>query len=157
MPHETREIAKLENCILDANGHGRLNLTIVDTPGIANAVDYRVFMERYGMTKAESIQRAKEATMGVIKAIEALEMIDVAIVVVDSARPPFNQVNWMVIGSLRSKNIPIIVCANKVDLPDADPQLVLDTFRDQVAAVIPISALYGDNMDQLYNLIGSLV
>ncbi len=155
IPHETRDVVKLENCILDANGHGIVNMTIVDTPGIATYVDYRKFVTDHNMTKKEAIERAKEATKGVIKAIESLDQLDAAIVVVDTTHPPFNQVNLMILGNLQAKNIPVIVAANKIDLPEADLHLVEETFSGN--PVVPISALHGHNMEALYEAIAKIV
>lgn len=155
IPHETRDVAMLENCTLQANGHGIINMTIVDTPGIATYVDYRHFVTDHNMTKKEAIERAKEATKGVIKAIESLDNLDAAIVVVDTTHPPFNQVNLMILGNLKAKNIPVIVAANKIDLPEANLELVEETFAGN--PVVPISALHGDNMPALYEAIAQLV
>jgi predicted GTPase len=134
--------------ITDQNGS--LDLTIVDTPGIATSIDYREF-QSYGLSKDESIDRAKEATRGVIKAIQSLDRMDAAIVVVDSSRAPFDQVNWTVIGNLEARNIPLIVAANKTDLPKSNPSLVRDVFQSDI---ISISAKKGTGMDELY---GSLL
>jgi GTP-binding protein Era len=49
IPHETRECVAMERCSI-ADQHGSLNLTIVDTPGIATSVDYREF-QNHGLTK----------------------------------------------------------------------------------------------------------
>ena len=151
VPHETRECTALEHCsITDSNGS--LDLTIVDTPGIATSVDYREF-QHHGLSRNDSIQRAKEATRGVIKAIQSLDSIDAAIVVVDAARAPFDQINWTVIGNLEARKIPIIVAANKTDLVEADPKLVQETFQSEI---VPISAKDGSGMNELYGSILSV-
>ncbi len=148
VPHETRDCTALEHCLI-TDPNGLLDLTIVDTPGIATSVDYREF-QQHGLTRQDSIQRAKEATRGVIKAIQSLDSIDAAIVVVDAARAPFDQINWTVIGNLEARKIPIIVAANKTDLPDSDPSLVQETFQSEI---IPISAKDGTGMNELYGSI----
>ena len=79
--------------------------------------------------------------------------MDAAIVVVDAARAPFDQINWTVIGNLEARKIPIIVAANKSDLADADPELVKETFQSDI---IPISAKDGSGMDELYGSILSV-
>ncbi|MHA1214360.1 MAG: Era-like GTP-binding protein [Candidatus Hodarchaeales archaeon] len=145
IPHETRDCFAVEHCVV-SDQSGSLDLTIVDTPGIATSVDYREF-QQHGLTREESIQRAKEATRGVIKAIQSLDKLDAAIVVVDSARAPFDQVNWTVLGNLEARRIPLIVAANKTDLPEADPKLVQETFQSNI---IPISAKNGSGMNELY-------
>jgi GTP-binding protein Era len=105
------------------------------------------------LTKQESIERAKQATRGVIKAIQSLDRLDAAIVVVDSARAPFDQVNWTVLGNLEARNIPLIVAANKTDLPEANPELVKETFQ---SGIIAISAKEGTGMNDLYGSILSV-
>lgn len=145
IPHETREISELRDVSFDANGK-KLMLNLVDTPGISSNIDYHEFLN-HGLTRKEAIGRAKEATQGVVKAIQALARLDAAIVVVDAAKQPFNQVNWTIVGNLEVNKIPIIVAANKIDLPDADQKLVEEVFERHV---IPISALHGTGLHKLY-------
>jgi hypothetical protein len=123
-----------------------LQLNLVDTPGISSNIDYHEFLN-HGLTRKEAIGRAKEATQGVVKAIQVLSRLDAAIVVVDAARQPFNQVNWTIMGNLEVNKIPVIIAANKIDLPDADQKLVEDVFERKV---IPISALHGTGLHKLY-------
>lgn len=149
VPHETREIAELRNVSFDKNGK-ILQLNLVDTPGISSNIDYREFLD-HGMTRKEAVTRAKEATQGVIKAVQSLSTLDAAVVVVDAARQPFNQVNWTIMGNLEARKVPIIVAANKMDLPEADKSLVEDVFDRKV---VGMSALQGKGLDELYNEIG---
>ena len=151
VPHETRDVVALEHCNI-SDQSGSLDLTVVDTPGIATSVDYREF-QAYGLSRQESIDRAREATRGVIKAIQSLDKLDAAIVVVDAARAPFDQINWTVLGNLEARNIPLIIAANKTDLPDADTTLVEATFQSEI---IPISAKEGTGLDELYSSIFSI-
>lgn len=148
IPHETRETNKVEHVKLKFDGK-TLDMTLVDLPGITTKIDYRKFMEDHGLTKEESIQRAKEATRGVVEAIKMLDEIDIALMVLDCTKPPFDQIDLVIVGNLEAKQIPIIICANKIDLPEADPKLVEETFNGS-HAVIPISALTGENIDFLY-------
>lgn len=152
VPHETRDIKELRNIDFRTNNR-RLNLNLVDTPGIASSIDYHEFMQ-HGMTRKDAIDRAKEATQGVVKAIQSLNNIDAAVVVVDAARQPFNQINWTIIGNLKSRNVPIIVAANKSDLADANPELVKEVFQSDV---ISMSALKGTGLEALYEAIGKAV
>ncbi|MHA2247299.1 MAG: Era-like GTP-binding protein [Candidatus Hodarchaeales archaeon] len=151
VPHETRDVVALEHCNI-SDQSGSLDLTVVDTPGIATSVDYREF-QTYGLSRQESIDRAKEATRGVIKAIQSLDKLDAAIVVVDAARAPFDQINWTVLGNLEARNIPLIVAANKTDLPEADTTIVEATFQSEI---VPISAKEGTGMNELYSSIFSI-
>lgn len=148
IPHETREISELKNVEFDSNGK-KLMLNLVDTPGISSNIDYREFLD-HGMTRKEAVNRAKEATQGVVKAVQSLSTLDAAVVVVDAARQPFNQVNWTIMGNLEARKVPIIVCANKMDLPEADQGLVEDVFDRKV---IGMSALNGIGLENLYQAI----
>ncbi len=53
VPHETRDVVALEHCHI-SDQSGSLDLTVVDTPGIATSVDYREF-QAYGLSRQESI------------------------------------------------------------------------------------------------------
>ncbi|MFW9915860.1 MAG: Era-like GTP-binding protein [Candidatus Thorarchaeota archaeon] len=153
IPHETREVCALENCLFQANG-GTVDLTLLDTPGITSTVNYESFLS-HGLSRKEAIQRAKEATKGVVEAIKALDSLDAAVLVVDAIQQPFNQVNWTILGNLAARNIPVIVAANKQDLKGAEIglELIKDAFEEN--PVIPISALKGNNMDALYGEIAN--
>ncbi|MHA1168131.1 MAG: GTP-binding protein, partial [Candidatus Hodarchaeales archaeon] len=104
------------------------------------------------LTRKQSIERAKATTKGVIKAIQSLNTLDAAIVVIDSARSPFDQVNWTIIGNLQEKKIPMIVAANKSDIAGTNSKLIEDLF-DGSNKVVPISALKGDGISNLYKAI----
>ncbi|NHJ86826.1 MAG: GTP-binding protein [Asgard group archaeon] len=149
IPHETRKVVKLENANLRRDGY-ELNFTLMDMPGIASTVDYRNFV-KYGLTEAEAIQRAKEATKGILEAIKMIDQVDVALVILDSTKTPFEQVNLTIIGNLQLQKIPIIIIANKIDLPDSRPELVRQTFSDQT--IVSVSAKTGDNIEALYDAI----
>ena len=145
IPHETRRIQQIENVHVRCDGK-ELNLTIVDTPGLATYIDYRGFME-YGLSEDEAINRAKEATKGVVEALKEFDKVDVAIIVVDSTKIPFNQINMMLIGNLEIRKIPYIIAANKIDRDDAKPGAIKEIFNNK--PVIPISALTGENVEKL--------
>ncbi|MFX0117731.1 MAG: GTPase, partial [Candidatus Hodarchaeota archaeon] len=123
IPHETRKICVLENCQFQANGSS-IDLTLLDTPGITTTVNYETFLS-HGLTRREAIERAKEATKGVVEAIKALDALDAAVLVVDAIQQPFNQVNWTILGNLAARKIPVIVAANKQDLKGAEAGLRL--------------------------------
>ncbi|MBN1329908.1 MAG: GTP-binding protein [Candidatus Heimdallarchaeota archaeon] len=149
IPHETRKVVKLENANLKRDGY-ELNFTLMDMPGIASTVDYRNFV-KFGLTEAEAIQRAKEATKGILEAIKMIDQVDLALVILDSTKTPFEQVNLTIIGNLQLQKIPIIIIANKIDLPDSRPELVRQTFSDQT--IVSVSAKTGDNIETLYDAI----
>ncbi|MFQ6123836.1 MAG: Era-like GTP-binding protein [Candidatus Heimdallarchaeota archaeon] len=150
VPHETREILQ-ETVDFQVDGKN-VGLTLLDMPGISTKVDYREF-KQFGLTEEEAIQRAKEATRGVIEAIKAINDIDLALLMIDSTRVPFSQVNITILGVLEKEKVPTIIVANKVDRIDSNPKLVVDTFSEK--KTISISALDGTNMDTLYNVIAS--
>ncbi|MFH1100902.1 MAG: Era-like GTP-binding protein [Methanobacteriota archaeon] len=149
IPHETRRATWKTNVKVD-NGTSSLMMDIVDTPGIATKIDFKDFMNTYGMTKDESRKRAKEATEGVIEAIRWLEDIDGVVLVMDATQDPFTQVNVTIIGNLEARNLPILIAANKIDAEDASPATLKSAFPQHT--VVPISALTGYNADALYGM-----
>ena len=148
VPHETR-MAKWKKDVKIENGGSSLFLDIVDTPGIATKVDYKEFMNTFGMEKDEAKQRAKEATEGVIESIRWLENVDGILLVMDSTQDPFTQVNVTILGNLEARNLPVLIAANKIDLEDSSPATLKAAFPQH--PVIPISALTGYNSDDLYS------
>ena len=147
IPHETR-IAKWKKDVKVDNGNSSLYMDIVDTPGIATKVDYKEFMNTFGLTKEESKQRAKEATEGVIESIRWLEDIDGVLLVMDSTQDPFTQVNVTILGNLEARKLPVLIAANKIDMEDSSPATLKSAFPQH--PVIPISALTGYNSENLY-------
>ncbi len=168
VPHETRRAVRregvtidlkaksLENPNFDLNsesevkpkrGKAKLKLDVVDTPGLATKIDFHEFLA-YGLEEDEAKKRAKEATEGVIEAIKWLDDIDGVVLLMDSTEDPYTQTNIIIIGNMEARGIPIIIAANKVDLVDATPQRIANAFPQH--SVIPISALKGENMVDLY-------
>jgi len=149
VPHETRR-AKWKKDVKVENGNSKLTMDIVDTPGIATKVDFKEFMNVYGLTKEEAKTRAKEATEGVIESIKWLEGIDGVLLVMDSTQDPFTQVNVTILGNLEARNLPVLIAANKIDLEESSPATLKSAFPQH--PVIPISALTGYNSDNLYSM-----
>jgi len=147
IPHETR-VAKWKKDVKVENGNSSLFMDIVDTPGIATKVDYKEFMNTFGLSKDESKQRAKEATEGVIESIRWLEDIDGVLLVMDATKDPFTQVNVTILGNLEARKLPVLIAANKIDLEDSSPATLKSAFPQH--PVIPISALTGYNSENLY-------
>ena len=221
IPHETRSIQKKEKVEVKV-GRKKLNLNLLDMPGLATRVDYQEFMkfalaptpenlntdqllkalkandlkllagakklspsgnkaalvkrldaelekkellsliEQFSLKlkiKSKKIntldakKRAKEATEGIIEAIKWLDKVDTVLVMLDSTRDPYTQVNLMLIGNLRMKKIPIVIVANKTDLPNANVSQIEEAFPEH--PVVPISALKGDNLETLYTTIAN--
>ncbi len=148
IPHETR-VAKWKKDVKIENGNSSLFMDIVDTPGISTKVDYKEFMNIYGLNKDEAKQRAKEATEGVIESIRWLEGIDGVLLVMDSTKDPFTQVNVTILGNLEARNLPVLIAANKIDMEESSPATLKSAFPQH--PVIPISALTGYNSENLYS------
>lgn len=146
IPHETRRAQRKDNVVIQ-NGASSLTIDIIDTPGIATKVDFHDFME-HGMNEEDSKRRAKEATEGVIEAIRWLDNVDGVILLMDSTRNPFTQVNVTIIGNLEARDLPVLIAANKIDLDGSTPATIKSAFSQH--EVIPISALTGYNIDTLY-------
>jgi len=148
VPHETRR-AKWKKDVKVDNGKSSLYMDIVDTPGISTKVDFKEFMNTYGLTKDEAKRRAKEATEGVIEAIKWLEGIDGVLLVMDSTQDPFTQVNVTILGNLEARNLPVLIAANKIDMDESSPATLKSAFPQH--PVVPISALTGYNSENLYS------
>jgi len=146
IPHETREITVKEQ-ITVKSGKKELTFNLVDTPGIATKIDYEDFVKA-GLTTAQAKKRAKEATRGVIEAIKWLDDMDIVVVVLDSTKDPYSQVNITIIGNLQAREIPVLVVANKIDLRRARIKRLQDAFPQY--DVVGISARKGTNMDRFY-------
>jgi GTP-binding protein Era len=149
VPHETREVQKKEKVVVRA-GNKKIVMNILDMPGIATKIDYEEFME-FDMKKKEAQKRAKEATRGVIEAIKWLEHVDTALVVMDSTKDPYTQVNITIIGNLEARGIPIIIVANKLDLKESKPEWIEEAFPQH--PVVELSALTGSHIEELYDAI----
>ncbi len=148
IPHETRRARRKEGITISNQNGSSLTIDIVDTPGVTTKIDYQEFVE-YGIEKDEAIKRAREATEGVAEAMHWLrEDIDGVIYMLDATLDPFTQVNIMLVGIIESRNLPVLIVANKIDLPDAAPQRIKKAFPQH--PVISISGLEGDNIEELY-------
>lgn len=172
VPHETRRAVKRGGVLIDLKAKalqnlygnaatdssstaeskpreakGKLKIDIIDTPGLATKIDFHDFLA-FGLEEAEAKKRAKEATEGVIEAIKWLDDIDGVLLLMDACEDPYTQTNIVIIGNLEARGIPVIVVANKIDIPESSPQRIIDAFPQH--PVVPISALKGDHMDDLY-------
>ncbi|MFB6103960.1 MAG: GTP-binding protein [Halobacteriaceae archaeon] len=150
IPHETRRARRKENVEIERNGTS-VHIDIVDTPGVATKVDYEDFLE-HDMEEDEAIRRSREATEGVAEAMHWLrEDVDGVIYVLDSTEDPFTQVNTMLIGIIESRDLPVLILANKIDLPESNKKRIEDAFPQHETT--ELSALEGDNMDEVYDQI----
>ncbi|WP_456327304.1 Era-like GTP-binding protein [Archaeoglobus sp.] len=149
IPHETRRARLREGVKIEVNGRS-IMIDIVDTPGLATKIDFHDFL-KYGLSEEEAKRRAKEATEGVIEAIKWLDDLDGVILVMDSTEDPFTQVNITIVGNIEARKLPLIIAANKIDLPNASPARIKSAFPQHT--VVPISALKGLNMDTFYRVL----
>ena len=146
VPHETRRARRREGVTVESNG-SKVTLDIVDTPGLATKIDFQEFMA-HGLEEEEAKRRAKEATEGIIEAVKWLDDLDGVILVMDATQDPFTQVNVTVIGNMEARKLPLLIAANKIDLPESSPARIRSAFPQH--PLVPISALEGQNIDTLY-------
>ena len=152
VPHETREI-QIKEQINIKSGRKELSFNLVDTPGIATKIDYEDFI-KVGLKEGAAKKRAKEATKGVIDSIKWLDEMDTVIVVLDSTKDPYSQVNITIIGNLAAREIPVLIVANKIDLKRSNLKKVQAAFPQY--NVVGISAKYGNNIDKFYEALFAL-
>ena len=153
--HETREIQiKEQVTVKDKKGKKELSFNLVDTPGIATKIDYEEFLKA-GMKEKEAKKRAKEATKGVIDSIKWLDDMDGVVVVLDSTKDPYSQVNITIVGNLAARDIPVLLVANKIDLKKADIKKIQAAFPQY--DVVGISAKYGKKIQDFYDALFKVV
>ncbi len=147
VPHETREIQVKEQINIKSDDK-ELSFNLVDTPGIATKIDYEDFL-KFGLKEKTAKKRAKEATKGVIESIKWLDDMDAVVVVIDSTKDPYSQVNITIVGNLAARDIPVLVVGNKVDLKKSKIKKIESAFPQY--SVVGISAKYGNNINDFYN------
>jgi len=146
IPHETRQVQFKEKVEIKYKGK-TMTFKMIDTPGITTKIDYEEFL-KYKVKKKEAKIRAKEATQGIIESIKWLDDMDLVVVVLDSTKNPYNQVNITIIGNLIARKIPVLLIANKSDLKTANIKRIEEAFPEY--KVIGMSAKYGKNLDEFY-------
>jgi len=152
--HETREINIKEEVNIKNKKGKELTFSLVDTPGIATKIDYEEFLKK-GIKSGKAKKRAKEATKGVIDAIKWLDNMDSVVIVLDSTKDPYSQVNITIIGNLQARDIPVLLVANKVDLKRSNMDRIKSAFPQY--EVVGISAKYGKNIKNFYENLFKLV
>ena len=152
IPHETRKVQYKEKVEIEHKGR-KMTFKVVDTPGIATKIDYEDFM-KYGIKKRGAKKRAREATQGIIEAIRWLDDMDAVIIVLDSAKNPYSQVNITIIGNLLARKIPVLIVANKTDLKRSDVKKVESAFPDY--EVVGMSAKKSHNVEDFYEALFKL-
>lgn len=152
--HETREV-RLKEQITIKNENGKtITFSLADTPGIATRIDYEDFVKD-GLSEKEAKARAKEATKGVVESIAWLDKVDIVLVVFDSTKEPYNQVNTTIISNLEARKIPLMIIANKIDLKKSNIDRIQTAFPH--LPLLGISAKNGDNIDKLYEKLFEIV
>jgi small GTP-binding protein len=146
IPHETRNVQFKEKVDIEYKGK-KLTFKMIDTPGIATKIDYEDFL-KFKMKKKDAQKRAKEATQGIIESIKWLDDMKAVIVVLDSSKNPYSQVNITIIGNLVARKIPVLIVGNKIDLKKSDLKKVEAAFPEY--EVVGLSARYGKNMEEFY-------
>ena len=152
--HETREITIKEQVAIKNKKGKEITFSLVDTPGISTRIDYEDFLKK-GMKRSEAKRRAKEATKGVIDAIKWLDEMDFVVVVLDSTKDPYSQVNITIIGNLQARDIPVLIVANKTDLKRSNMEVIKSAFPQY--EIIGISAKYSKNFEEFYNQLFKMV
>jgi len=153
IPHETREVQFKEKVEIESNGK-KLEFKLIDTPGIATKIDFEDFL-KFGMKKNDAQKRAKEATQGVIESIKWLDDVDAVVIVLDSTKNPYSQVNIIIVGNLVARKIPVLIAANKIDLRQSDIKKIEGAFPEY--EVVGISAKTGKGLEDFYESLFKLV
>ena len=152
VPHETRTVQFKEKVEIEYKGK-TMTFKLVDTPGIATKIDSEEFL-KYKVKKKDAKTRAKEATQGVIESIKWLDDMDVVVIVLDSTKNPYNQINLTIIGNLAARKIPVLIVANKIDLKKSDIKKIESAFPEY--DTVGISARHGKNLEEFYESIFKL-
>lgn len=151
VPHETRRAQRQEGLTIERE-EGTVTIDIVDTPGVETTVSADEFVEHedYDGDKDDALERSRQATEGIAEAMHWLrDDVGGVIYVLDSSQDPFTQVNTMLIGIIESRDLPVVILANKTDLEGSSVQRIRNAYPQH--PVIPVSALEGDNMDAAYD------
>ena len=148
VPHETRRVLTKQQVVMKTD-QGTLVVDVMDTPGLASRVDPLDFELMYNMDEGAAQKRAEEATQGILEAIEALKNLDGMLLVIDAAADPYTQVNQVLLTHVQGRNLPMLVVANKIDLPDADVGRLQKMFQRH--PVLGISCKTGENLHELYD------
>ncbi len=152
--HETREIQVKEQVSIKSEDGKELSFNLVDTPGIATKIDYEDFLKQ-GIKEKKAKKRAKEATKGVVEAIKWLDDMDSVVIVLDSTKDPYSQVNITIVGNLAARDIPVLIVGNKTDLKKSDLKKIQAAFPQY--DVVGMSAKYGKNSKDFYKALFKVV
>jgi GTP-binding protein Era len=90
-------------------------------------------------------------------AIRSLKRVDLALLVVDMTQP-YGSGDEFVLTTVSKAGLPVILAINKIDLarkPDILPLIDLYRQKHDFLEIVPISAMTGENVDRLEELLDS--
>jgi len=149
VPHETRRVMKKEGVTIE-RGNSRVEMNIVDTPGVETKIDKEEFIDEHGFEDDDAIRRSREAAQGISEAMRWLrEDIDGVLYVLDSTKDPLTEVNNLLTGIIESKDVPVLILANKIDLEESDVEQIRQAYPEY--EIVEMSAKEGDNIDEVYD------
>mgnify|MGYP006416535905 CR=1 FL=1 len=76
-------------------------------------------------------------------------------VVLDSTKNPYSQVNITIIGNLAARDIPVLIVGNKIDLKSSNLKKIQAAFPQY--DVVGVSAEKGKNIENFYKEVFKLV
>jgi GTP-binding protein Era len=106
-----------------------------------------IFLDTPGIHRAKGSLNVRIVEV----ALKVLGEVDLVVFMTDAASPE-NASDEIILGSLRKKNLPVILALNKVDLVDKSILLpLINQGREAYPfkAIVPISALKGTQVDRL--------
>lgn len=155
IPHETRQVQLREEVVLKSPKGKTLKIDLYDMPGLSTKQELHTdaFDEflNAGLEPSEAVLRLMEATEGIAESVRHMRRMDSAIVVLDATQNPYTKVNALLLGILKANNVEMVVAANKIDLKEAQPELVKRALP--MLPVVPISCAHGTNMEKLYETV----
>jgi len=125
-------------CAVLSRGH--VQVVLQDTPGFH-----------------KSRTRLGDYMVGVVK--RSLDGVDAVLFLVEPVPLP-GDIERELIASCRTQKAPVILLINKIDaLPKEDLLAVIDSYRNEMSfkAILPISAKTGDGLDELMELLLTLM
>lgn len=83
-----------------------------------------------------------------VEAVRQLDNVNAALFIIDATEDPYTQINVTILGNIEARNIPVLIIANKIDLPKANTRRVREAFPGY--DFVEISAMTGENLSGLY-------
>ena len=108
----------------------------------------RAILEDSIAVKQQSIGKNLDTVQKIAEAVKRMDNVDAALFIIDATEDPYTQSNITIIGNIEARNIPLIIVANKIDVPSANPTRIKEAFPGY--EFVPISAMTGENLKGLY-------